>query len=171
MTIKIVIILLILIAMFYFNIYLKWEYKKKLTFKLVFTYLTSAVLILQFIILFGIIFKIYEEEKDRTLAERAARVELYLNRGDYSALAGHMELNGNYEPEFEYIWERMEIYECSHRYLVFASAEKNGRNDNAYAEYTLKYKNMLLSLCQDPDYQENTRYGEYCLKQAGLEKQ
>ena len=170
MTIKMIIILLIGIAMFYFNIYVKWEYKKKLTFKLVFTYLTSAVLILQLIILCGIIFKIFAEEKDRTAGERYARAESYVNRGDYGTLAGVMEQNGNYEPEFEYIWERMEIYECSHRYLVFAAAEENGRNDSEYAEYTLKYKNMLLSLCKAPDYKENVKYGEYCLKQVGLEK-
>lgn len=170
MTIKGIIILLIGIAMFYFNVFIKWEYKKKLTFKLVFTYLTSAVFVLQLIILCGIIFNIFEEEKDRTSTERYARAESYINRGDYSSLAGLMEGNNNFEPEFEFIWERMEIYECSHRYLVFVSAEKNGRNDSEYAEYTLKYKNMLLSLCKEPDYKENVKYGEYCLKQVGLEK-
>lgn len=156
---------------FYCFIFRDWDYKKKLTFKLVLAYISLSGLVL---CLFAVIISIrdvYREEKDRSLSERLSGAAYEISEGDYSGLAMRMALDGDYEPEFDYLWERLEMYECCNRYLVYKEAA--GKTDASLeaAEYAAKYEGMLLSLCREPEYTENLPYAEYYLRQAGLWEQ
>ena len=52
---------------------------------------------------------VYENEQDRSVAVRMKDVEYDLSRGDLASLPQRMQSYKDYEADFEYIWERLEM--------------------------------------------------------------
>lgn len=149
------------IGAFYTCVYRKFSYKAKFYFKMVWIYLSLVIVAFSVTAVVYSVKEAYESELDKSLSKRINWVQHYVTDGEYNDLAGTMELYQDYEPEFEYLWERVEMYECCNRYLIFAA-----EGDTKEAE---EYKNRLLSLAKNPDYRENAAYGKYFLKRAGIE--
>lgn len=154
-------------AAFYIYIYRHWDYKKKFTFKSVMIYVSLGILVLMVWILIGFVKEAAEEERYNMLESRLDRVRDLEGYADYSRLQDTMILYGDYEPEFEYAWERVEMYANYNQYLIFARAAEAGLGEG-YETMAEKYKEALLSLCLEPDYPKNIPYGEDFLKRAGL---
>lgn len=152
---------------FYLFVYRYWDYKKKFTCKSVLIYLSLGVFVLMLISAVTTVGMVYENEQDKTLAKRMDMVQFHISRGDYSDLAGNMAYEADYEPEFEYVWERLEMYETCGRYLVFSIAAPKTENPE-YAGMAEKYEKELIALCSHPGYAENADYGEYYLRRAGI---
>lgn len=154
-------------VVFYLFVYRYWDYKKKFTCKSVLIYLSLGVFVLVLISAIVTVGMVYENEQDKTLAKRMDRVQYHISRGDYSDLAGNMAYEADYEPEFEYVWERLEMYETCSRYLVFSVAAQN-TGEPGYADMAAEYEKELIALCSHPEYAENADYGEYYLRRAGI---
>ena len=149
-----VIIFLIGLVMFYVKWYSKWDTYKKIAFKGVLVYLSLGFSVIALVIFAETVSQMYEEQKTNTLAYRLEQVQRDANRGDYSSLLEDLNWYNDYEPDFDYLWERVEMYECMNRYFV------SGR--------TAEYAERLCTLCRNPDYEVNRTYGDYFLKMAGL---
>lgn len=105
--------------------------------------------------------------QEHMLPSRLKYAEYDIEHGDYTDAANYMALNNCYEEEFEYIWERVSMYESCLRYRFFAAADEKGMG-NEYTQKANEYKAMLSDLCESPTYSQNIPYGEYFLEQAGL---
>lgn len=155
------------IAAFYIYIYRHWDYKKKFNFKSVMIYISLGLLVLMIELVISFVMEAAEEERYNMLESRLDRVQYLEAYADYSQMQDTMVVYGDYEPEFEYAWERVEMYANYNRYLIFREAAENGLGEEhvAMAE---KYREALLALSLEPDYPENIPYGEDFLKRAGL---
>lgn len=155
------------IAAFYFYIYRGFTDSQKLNFKIVAVYVSALLLLLSVSMAFFSVKLAYENEQAGTVAMRMKNVQFYLSRGEFSSLAVNMRDTKSYEADFEYVWERLEMYECCNRYLVYEQAAQNtGKAE--YAEAAAKYRDQLLSLCRNAEYPENNDYGAYYLRRAGI---
>ncbi len=155
------------IAAFYIFIYRDFNDTKKFVFKSVCIYLSLIVTVFVVLITVWTVRDAVEEKKSDMLPTRLSYAER--NADDYAWLVSEMKYERDFEPEFEYLWERAEMYESCYRYQIFAAAAENmPSEEKIYAENAEKYREMLLSLCKAPDYEKNIPYGEYFLRQAGL---
>lgn len=155
------------IAAFYIYIYRHWDYKKKFNFKSVMIYISLGILVLMIELVISFVMEAAEEEEYNMLETRLDRIRAEEGYADYSRMQDTMVLYGDYETEFEYAWERVEMYANYNRYLIFREAAEKGLGEE-YAAMAAKYREALLTLCLDPDYPENIPYGEDFLKRAGL---
>ena len=163
------IIFIALVAIFYFHVYRKWDYKKKFTCKTVLIYLSLMCTVLWASFLITTIADVVESEQDKMLVSRLERAQGSAWRGDYGWLADHMDLDGDYEEEFEYLWERLYMYNASRRYIIFQASSKAGLGEE-YDEYAAMWEERLLKVCMQPEYEENIPYGQMFLEQAGIEE-
>lgn len=60
------------------------------------------------------------------LVSRLERAEGTAWRGDYGWLADYMNLDKDYEKDFEYLWERLYMYTGSRRCIIFDAARDAG---------------------------------------------
>lgn len=160
--------LIIVCVAFYRFIYKGWSFKGKLIFKIVLFCLTMFFTVLMVILLIGTVKGAFEAEKDKSLSTRLSVAEYDANIGKYTDMAFWLNNDMDYEPEFDYMWERLQMYASYNRYVVFSAAEE--REDLA-GEFTGKaeyYKNEFIRLCANPTYPENEEFGEYYLEQKGL---
>lgn len=164
---KVLFLIVAALIAFYVYVYRTWDYKKKFNCKMALIYVSLGLFLLCLVIAVQTVGIVYEEEQSKTLAARTDRIQYEINRGDYSDLASSMQYDADYEPEFEYLWERLSMYECCNRYLIFTKA-KERLPAEGYEEKAGEYKEMLSALCENPKYAENKAYGEYYLRQAGL---
>ena len=83
-----------------------------------------------------------------------------IESNNYTSMVNSMEFNRDYEPEFEYLWERCLMNTVSLRYKIYhAAAEKGaGSEFDALAE---EYRQMVEDYCENPVYPENEPYGDY----------
>lgn len=155
------------ITVLYILVYRKWNYTKKFVFKSVCIYLSLIVTVFAVLITVWTVREAVEKRKSDMLPSRLFYAERQTD--DYADLVTEMEYARDYEPEFEHLWERAEMHQSSFYYQIFAAAAENMPDEEGrYKAYTEKYREILLSLCTEPDYEENIPYGEYFLKQAGL---
>jgi hypothetical protein len=153
---------------FFLRIYSNWNYKQKFTFKSVCIYISLGVLLLMICSAFYTVGLVYENEQDRMLPSRLSSIRYTADRGEYMWLAEYMDYDKDYEPEFEYLWERLEMHDCCYAYLIYHTAAGRFPDNQKFAEQEQKYREKLISLCNSPCYQENAPYGEYFLNRAGL---
>jgi hypothetical protein len=156
-----------LAAAFYVYIYRKWDYKKKFVFKTVLVYLSLACTIIWISALITTIVDVVEQEQDRMLESRLERAEGTAWRGDYGWMADHMDMDQDYEPEFEHLWERLYMYNGSKRYIIFRAASEAGLGE-AYEQRAAEWEERLLKVCTCPEYEENIPYGKAFLEQAEI---
>ena len=160
------IIIVMIILAFRRWVYSKQDENIKLAIKAGLVYISGIFLLFMLWATFSTIEDVYDEEQSRTLAHRLDRVDYAFTRGSIDSLRDYMKWDKNYEDEFEYAWERMEMYECSNYYLVYEkAAERLGGEYTGKAE---EYENFLKKMCMDPDYPQNTSYAEYFLQYTGL---
>ena len=155
------------IVAFYIFIYMHWDYKKKFTCKSVMIYISLGILALVIWIVIVCVRDAAEEERYNMLETRLDRIRDLEGYADYSQMQDILVLYDDYEPEFEYAWERVEMYSNYNQYLIFRNAAENGLGEE-YVAMAEKYRETLLTLCLEPDYPENIPYGEDFLKRAGL---
>lgn len=108
-----------------------------------------------------------DAQQEKMIPARLAYAEYEIAHGDYTSAANYMTLNNCYEEEFEYIWERVSMYESCLRYRFFAAAEEEEMGEE-YSKKAYECRKMLSELCENPAYSKNIPYGEYFLEQAGL---
>lgn len=162
-----IIFFIALVTAFYFGIYKKWDYKKKFTCKTIFIYFSLVCAVLWASFLVKTIADVVESEQYKMLASRLERAQGCAWRGDYGWLADHMDLDRSYEDEFEYLWERLYMYDGSKRYTIFHAASKAGLGEE-YDNRAAMWKERLEEVCLQPEYEENISYGKAFLEQAGI---
>lgn len=163
-----VLVILAGIAAFYVYVYRKFTDTQKLNFKIVAVYVSALLFLLVVSVVVASVKMAYENEQDRTVAVRMKDVEFDLSRGDLASLPQRMQSYKDYEADFEYIWERLEMYECSNRYLVYERAAQN-TGDEQYQLMAQTYREQLLALC-NPEYGQNADYAAFYLRRAGISK-
>lgn len=78
----------------------------------------------------------------------------------------------NYEEEFEYVWERLCMYDTCQRYHLFstamerAGAEGNEGERRLYEERAQESAQKLKELCKTPAYEQNRPYAELYWEEA-----
>ncbi len=154
---KVIIFVIVFAVMFYVKWFSKWDSYKKIAFKSVFVYLSLGVSLITLIIFVQTVSQVYEEQKFNTLAHRLELAQGDAGRGDYSSLLEDLSWHNDYEPDFDYLWERVEMYECMNRYFIYGRTQEDAK--------------QLQTLCRNPDFEENQPYGEHFLKMAGLSEQ
>lgn len=164
-----IILFIALAAAFYFFVYRKWNYKRKFTCKTVLIYISLAITVFWGWYTVTVIADVVETEQRRMLVSRLERAEGSAWRGDYGWLADHMDLDGSFEEEFEYLWERLYMYTGSRRYMIFRAADKAGLGE-AYSKKASEWEEKLLKVCYAPEYEENIPYAQAFLEQADLVK-
>lgn len=152
---------------FYDYVYKHWNYRKKYTFKTVMIYVSLGMLVLNAGMLISYIRDAAEDEEYYMLQSRLNRVMALEAEADYGSMQDTMQLYYDYEPEFEYAWERLEMYAVYNRYQIFQKAAENELGE-LYVQKAEAYKEELLSSCLEPDYTVNIRYGEDFLRRAKL---
>ena len=161
------IIFIALVFGFYKCIYKKWNCLAKFTFKSVMIYITLGMTVLMIFAVVGMVKEAVESINADTPEYRLARVQTAEGYADLKQLADLMVLYEDYEPEFEYAWERVTMNEVFNRYLIFLSAKEAGLGEE-YEEMEEYYRAELLKLCQSPAYAQNIPYAQDFLQRAGL---
>lgn len=157
------------IAVFYFLVYRKWDYKNKFTFKTISIYLLLGVTVLSLWIVIGTVADVAEDEQYKMLEHRLSEAEDKARRGDYNWMADSMYLNMDYEEEFEYLWERLTMYSACNRYLIFDAASRAELGE-AFEKKAQEYETLLRKTASSPLYEKNVSYGMEFLNKAGLLK-
>lgn len=152
---------------FYSRVYVRWEYRKKFTFKLVLFYGQLVIVALNVWALVVQVEGVADDERYRTLAGRLQRAEFQADRGEYAELSTELSRNMDYEEEFDYLWERTMLYAAGNRYLIYQAAVEAGMGE-AYVKKAEQYRELLLEKGNKTAYQENEFYGAYFLKKVGL---
>lgn len=161
-----VIILLFIICMaFYRHLYKKWGFKGKLIFKSILLCFTVSGTLLMALLLIWSVRETFESEKDKSLSVRLQTTEYDANEGRYTDMAFWLDADGDYEPEFAYLWERLMMYASYNRYVVFAAAEEREELSEAFAGKAEYYKTEFIRLCQEPEYPQNEEFGAYYLEE------
>ncbi|MGN0401765.1 MAG: hypothetical protein ACI4HQ_05840 [Acetatifactor sp.] len=153
--------------------YRKWSFKKKFGFQMV---LVNLMLPVTAFMVFAAVFSVREAAenvRDNALSTRLEQTQFYENHtGEYYRCGNYLMLEQDYEQEFEYLWERLCMYETSHRYRVFSKAvEQLDREENADERQKLesmaeRYGEQLRAFCKVPVYAQNLPYADYYLEQA-----
>lgn len=159
---------LIVCAAFYMYIYRGWSFKGKMVFKIILLGITLFCTVLMVILLIWSIGGTFASEKDKTLASRLNTVERDSNSGMYTDMAFWLDIDMDYEPEFDYMWERLQIYASYNQYVIFSAAEEREELAEAFAGKAEYYKGEFIRLCQNPLCAENEEFGKYYLEQKGL---
>ena len=152
---------------FYHFFYKKWNYIAKFTFKTVMIYITMGITILMIYACIGMVKDAVEARNEDTPEYRLGRIQAAEGDADLKQMADLMVLYEDYEPEFEYAWERVTMSEVFNRYMLFLSAKEAGLGEE-YETLEEYYRTELLKLCQSPAYEENKLYAQDFLKRAGL---
>lgn len=153
---------------FYRAVYKGWSFKGKLVFKIVLLCLTIFFTVLMVIMVIWSVKGAFEAEKEKSLANRLSMVERRGADGNYPDMAFRMNLDMDYEPEFDYMWERLQMYASYNRYVVFMAAEEREALAGEFAGKAEYYKKECIRLCENPTCPENEEFGEYYLEQKGL---
>ena len=162
--------LIIVCYAFYRAVYKRWSFKGKLVFKIVLLCLTIFFTVLMVIMVIWSVKGAFEAEKEKSLANRLSMVERRSADGNYPDMAFWMNLDMDYEPEFDYMWERLQMYASYNRYVVFKAAEEREAVAGEFAGKAEYYKKEFIRLCENPACPENEEFGEYYLEQKGLAK-
>lgn len=154
-----IVIAVVGIAFFYFKVYQKWEYRARFGFKIVMIYLTLIGTFFGGGMAVWSVGDVLENEQSKLLASRLEFAKGTAEKNDYAWLAGFMEYDQDYEEEFEYLWERLVMYESSLQYRIYSAADDAGLGEE-YAKGADKYEAMMVEYCTNPTYKENAPYGE-----------
>lgn len=157
------------ITAFYLLVYKKWELKRKFTFKVVSVHLLLGVTLLMIFATVSTITQVAENEQYRMLENRLARAEDTARRRDYYWMADNLQMDMDYEEEFEYLWERLMMYNACNRYLIFNAADQRGLGE-AYGEKARDYEQLLREIAENPSYEVNVPYGKEFYRQKEVEK-
>lgn len=161
------IFIIVIIAVFYIKVYREWNYNRKFVFKSVLIYLGLGFTALMLFATVAAVGGVIENQREKMLPTRLEYAEHDIERSDYTGAANYMVYSNSYEEEFEYIWERVSMYECCLRYRFFAAADEKEMGSE-YTKKAKEYEKLLSELCGSPEYSKNIPYGEYFWEQAGL---
>ena len=156
-----IIIFLIIAVCFYGYIYRNWKNKTKRTFKIVICVISLSFTVMLVFLNVASAGDLYENERARSLSGRMDAVLYDLSKNDYKYTIFNLQYDHDYEEEFEYIWERCEMYMARNRYELYRVAAEN---DTSYQEKADPWREKLYDLCNNPDYSENRQYGSYFLE-------
>lgn len=147
-------------------------YKKSLTaqisFKITFLSVLTFVFIASGIYLICGVVGVCIEEANSSVESRLDEVNLELNTGDYYFAREELVDELCYEPEFEYAWERLLMYEAYKKYEIRRLAleaikeanEDAERMQNMQEEVEI-YKQELLNLCRNSKEDANKAYVQF----------
>lgn len=141
------------------------DYYKRLTVKAVLLYFALAFTVLMVSFTVFSVTETIEKEQDKMLPERLEFVRYTADKNDYGWLVDYMVGDQDYEEEFEYIWERAIMHECSIRYRIYVAAESEGLGGE-YAELAAEYEAKMKEYCGNPEYPQNEPYGQYFMELA-----
>lgn len=108
------------------------------------------------------------EEANNSVESRLAEVNLELNQGDYYFAEKELIDGLCYEPEFEFAWERLLMYEAYKKYEIMKTAleaieEAGGDNERMriMQEEMDSCEQELLNLCQNSKEDANKAYVQF----------
>lgn len=142
----------------------KLGYYQKFAVKSILAWLSVGFFGLSLLMAVATIQMSYEEIMDHDLSSRLERVESSLMRGDFDHAQMVLELYDCYEPEFDYAWEQVDMYELYNRYLIFTQAAANEADQEMKGRFEVKAQEMketLIALCQNSTEEKNALYAEY----------
>lgn len=151
---------------FYVKVYRKFDYSAKIVCKAIMIYLGLGATILSIMITVSFVSDIAEEEQDKQLPSRLRSIEYTAARNEYGWLSDYMEIDMDYEEEFECYWERALMHEVMLRYRIFTAAAESGLGEE-YDREAETYLQMMRKYCEQPLYTQNIPYGEYFMELAG----
>ena len=167
------IILVVTACLLFYMHFRKWSYKKKLAFKML---LANLLLLFTAFSVFAAVFSVKETaeyRKDSSLSNRLENTMYFENDMErFAWYGGYMAMCQNYEEDFEYIWERLCMYNESHRYRLFEAAmnraEAEGRAEELrlYETRVQESGRRLERLCESHVYEENRPYAKIFLEQT-----
>lgn len=144
---------------FYYFFYRRMGYQSRLVFKSV---LLGVTLLGTAASVFAFVWSIRESfglEQDKTLAGRLSHVEYCANAAQYTDMAFWLNNDMDYEPEFDRMWERLQMYACRNRYLIYAAAEERESCGGEFAGKAESWRQELIRLCTQPECPENEAFG------------
>jgi len=155
-------------GVFYVTTYTKFDYTAKLVCKAIIIYFGLAFTVLMLMLSVSVVSSVAEEVEDGQLPTRLRRTEYSASNGDYGWLTETMEINMNYEEEFECYWERAIMHEVMLRYRIYEAAAE-AELGSEYEKEAEKYDELMRKYCIAPSFTENIPYGEYFMELAGYE--
>lgn len=155
-------------AVFYESKYKKFDFNAKLVCKAIIIYFCLGFTGFMVALCVSVVSSVAEEVKDEQLPSRLRYAELFASDGDYGWLAESMEINMDYEEEFECYWERIIMDEVVLRYRIYKAAAEAKAGDG-YEKEKEKYEELVKKHCMSPAYAENIPYGEYFMELAGYQ--
>lgn len=106
----------------------------------------------------------YSNIKEYDTSYRLSRAESHLARGDMGHTKNFLVLYDCYEPEFDYLWEQIDMHDLYSRYLIYVKAaevETDLEMKGRFAEKALQMKNDLMKLCEGSTFDENKAMAEH----------
>lgn len=153
-------------AAFYYFFYRRMGYKGRLIFKSVLLGVTLLGTAASVFVLIWSIRESFGLERDRTLAGRLSAVEYCANAARYTDMAFWLDNDRDYEPEFDYLWERLQMYACRNRYRMYAVAEESESCGGEFAGKAKAWRQELIKLCMQPEYPENEAVAAFWLEEV-----
>lgn len=80
-------------------------------------------------------------------------------------MAFWLDNDRDYEPEFDYLWERLQMYACRNRYRMYAAAEERESSGGEFAGKARVWRQELIKLCTQPEYPENEAVAAFWLEE------
>lgn len=142
----------------------KLGYYQKFAVKSVLAWLSVGFFGISLLVAVASIQMSYEEIMDHDMSYRLERVESSLMRGDFDHAQTVLELYDCYEPEFDYAWEQVDMYQLYNRYLIYVKAAEEETDADMKLRFEEKAKEMkdtLIELCQNSTLEKNKLYAEY----------
>ena len=160
-----VFIILIYVVLWIVNWYSnKLGYYQKFAVKSILAWLSVVFFGLNLLVAITSIQISYEEILDHDINYRLERVESNLAKGEFEHAETVLSLYDCYEPEFDYAWEQVDMYELYNRYLIYVKAAENETDADMkerFEEKALEMKETLIEVCKNSTYDKNILYAEY----------
>lgn len=151
---------------FYQGVYRKFDYNARIVCKAIIIYLGLGVTVLSIMLVVVAVQSVAEEMQYNQLPSRLESIEYSAAGNDYGWMADFMEIDMDYEEEFECYWERAVMHESMIRYRIYGAAAEAGLGEEFDAKAE-KYAKWMEEYCEEPTYAQNVPYGEYFMELAG----
>ncbi len=151
---------------FYTALYRKFDYNAKIVCKAIIIYLGLGITALSIMLVIVGVKAVAEQERDKQLPSRLKSIEYYAAGNDYVWMVDFMEMDMDYEEEFECYWERAIMHEMMLRYRIYQAAAEAELGEEFDAE-AVKYEQLMRKYCEEPIYAQNIPYGEYFMELSG----
>lgn len=146
----------------------KQSYLKRLTIKIILSNVALVMAGMGVILLVSCVVAVYTATNESSLPYRQMEVEDYLAQGDYYYADMTLRLGDDYEPVFDYAWERVAMYYTYDSYLLFNRAldneELSPEWSDIFAQRKQEYEVQLRTICEKSQLEENQLYKEFYLR-------